>query len=205
MIITIDGPAASGKSTAARELARELRLPVLDTGATYRTVALACLRAGVEPSENSAVAEIARSIDLQMSCDPLDPRVMLGTEDVTDEIRAVRVEEATKTVCQIEAVREILIERQREIAAKLGGSLVAEGRDQGAVVFPEAEHKFILDAEVQTRAIRRGQGEGIIGARDAGDEHRFAELKLPGNAISVDTTDMSLGQVVEELLSHVRA
>ena len=154
MIITIDGPAGSGKSTAARELAKALGIAFLDTGATYRAVTLKALRAGVNLADTDALLAAAKAARIEVNPGELGAQVILDGHDVTAEIRSVEVTENAHYVADNLPVREVLVELQRRLGAALG-SFVTEGRDQGSVVFPQADIKFYLDASPDVRAQRR--------------------------------------------------
>lgn len=216
MIITIDGPAGSGKSSSARKLAAKLGIAYLDTGAMYRAIALAALQQGVSLTDEPALIELARGCDICVDCGPTHTRVTLNGVDVSEEIRTMAVNQATSYVARIGAVRKILVEKQREIGRKLG-SLVTEGRDQGSVVFPDADIKFFLDASIEKRAMRRFQelvadGEEAtyemivdnLRERDGNDQHQWAPLLEPETAMRIDTTQMTIHEVVERLLEEVR-
>ena len=154
MIITIDGPAGSGKSTAARKLAAGLGIAYLDTGAMYRAVALAALQQGVRLEDDDALIQVANRCDIRVDCGPTHTRVTLDGKDVSEAVRSMVVNQATSYVARIPAIRRLLVEKQRAIGRELG-SLVSEGRDQGSVVFPDADIKFFLDAVIEKRAERR--------------------------------------------------
>ncbi len=216
MIITIDGPAGSGKSTAARKLAARLEIPYLDTGAMYRAVALKALREGVDFHDPEALAAVARAARIRLDCGPTHTRVILDGHDVSEAIRMIEITELTNHVAKNQAIREILIEKQREIARELG-SVVTEGRDQGSVVFPEADVKFVLDASVEKRAERRhtelmADGQDVplervlanLNQRDNNDRRQWAPLLEPGRAICIDTTRLTLAAVVDRLYEEVR-
>lgn len=213
MIVTIDGPAGSGKSTAARELARRLGAAYLDTGAMYRAVALRALRRGADLDDAEAMAQQAREASLQLEAPADATRVILDGEDVSTEIRSMRVTQATPYVARVPGVRDALVAKQRQIGAELG-SFVAEGRDQGSTVFPEADVKFFLDATLEKRAQRRyrelcDDGEPVnyeqvledLRQRDGNDRSRWAPLLVPGGAVRIDTTAMDVTQMVD-LLEH---
>lgn len=221
MIITLDGPAGSGKSTAARQLAKALGVAYLDTGATYRAVTLAALRAGVNLEDESALAELAaaQTISLQYQGDRLV--VLLNGEDVSREIRTARITDNAHYIARAASVRALLVQMQRRIGHELdssAGGVVSEGRDQGSVVFPDARFKFYLDAAPHVRARRRhaemtadGQQvayqevlDGIL-RRDGRDLSRaVAPLVRPDGAIAIDTSDQSIEQVTAGLIRHVK-
>lgn len=213
MIVTIDGPAGAGKSSAAVRLADRLGFAFLDTGAMYRAVALAGLRSGRDLTDEAVLADLIEGLTLEM---PIG-QVVLNGEDVTRLIRTPEVTTASMPIAASRVVRERLVDWQRCIA--LGRDIVTEGRDQGTFVFPDAECKFYLTAEPRERAIRRhrellSRGESITveevlamqSERDARDAARtFAPLRRADDAILVETTGLSLAEVVDRLDSLVRA
>jgi cytidylate kinase len=212
MIITIDGPAGAGKSSAARELARRLGFEFLDTGATYRAVTLAALRAGIDVHDASAVSSLLPAITLQMP----PGKVILNDEDITGLIRTAEITAASGPIADNPAVRRRLGELQRQIAA--GRNMVCEGRDQGTVVFPDAGCKFFLVADPVERARRRqremvARGEAVQlpavlqahEARDARDAQRhIAPMKPAADAVILDSTHLTLEQVVNQMEQAVR-
>ncbi len=210
-IIAIDGPAGAGKSTVARQLARRLRYRFLDSGALYRTVTLAALRAGLSPGDEEQVAALARTLDIRLEGGPDDPRVLLGGDDVSAEIRGPAVSNAVSTVAALARVREAMVPLQKGIAAD--GGVVAEGRDIGTVVFPDADVKFYLDADPAERARRRADERGEadvesvrreIVSRDRDDTDRdVAPLCAAADAVRVDTTALTLGEVVARLAAEI--
>ncbi len=215
MIITIDGPAGSGKSTAARKLAAELQIPYLDTGAMYRAVALKAIHESTPLSNPQALADAARRAKIELLCGPTHTRVTLDGTDVSEAIRTMEVNQATPYVSRVPAVRQILVEQQRRIGQQLG-ALVTEGRDQGSVVFPNADIKFLMEASIEKRAERRFHemsADGVettfeqvlenLRTRDGNDQCQWAPLLVPGNAIRIDTTHQSITEVVELLMKHI--
>jgi cytidylate kinase len=211
MIVTIDGPAGSGKSSSAKELARRLGFEFLDTGAMYRAVTLAALRAGISTNDQDAMQKLMDDLALEMP----SGRVILNGEDVTRQIRAGPVTAASGAVADSPVVRRRLGIMQRQIAA--GRNIVSEGRDQGTVIFPDAECKFFLVAEPFERARRRqremdGRGEKVPWdevlqaqeIRDSRDRQRDLAPMVPApDAILLDSTELNLEQVVERMEQHV--
>jgi len=200
MIVAIDGPAGAGKSTVARGVARALGFTYLDSGAMYRCVALAVLERGGEP------ADVARAIEVEVG-----ERVLLDGRDVTEAIRTPEVSEAASRVAADPGVREALVEKQRELLAS--GDWVAEGRDIGTVVAPGAELKVFLSASGEERARRRAAELGadpdtvlaeqaLRDERDRTREHSPLE-PAPG-AVELDTTGLSVDEVVERIAGLVR-
>jgi cytidylate kinase len=205
LIITIDGPAGSGKSTVARELARRLGYRYLNTGAMYRAVGRACLQQGVAFEDHDAVAQAANSIEFTMSADPVLPHLLVNGEDLGDKLFEPEVSQAASKVAAIQGVRAVLVQAQRNIAA--GGDWVAEGRDQGTVVFHDSPCKIFLDASLEVRAQRRakqsaGEDAQALAERDARDAGREVDpLKPATDAVVVDTSDLGMAQVVERCIA----
>ena len=212
MIVTIDGPAGAGKSTAARMLAARLGFDFLDTGAMYRAVTLAGLRAGCDWANQNDVTRLLQTTSLDMP----PGRVLLDGEDVSAFIRTPEVTAASGAVASNAVVRCKLVEWQRQIAA--GGNFVCEGRDQGTVAFPDALCKFFLFADPDERARRRhrellARGETITldailasqKERDARDAARHIAPMVPAaEAILLDSTGLSLDDVVQRMEQEVR-
>lgn len=213
MIVTIDGPAGSGKSTAARGLARRLQFEFLDTGAMYRAVAWQCLQRSIDLRDEPAVAACVHAMQLR-----LEPQhVFVDDRDVTAEIRLPEVSHGSSIVASNPAVRRELAARQREFAQ--GRNIVTEGRDQGTAVFPHAECKFYVTANAEERAARRHrellerheQAEPFddilrqIRERDERDKTRVVDpLRAAVDAIRVDTSGLTPEAVLDRLESLVR-
>ncbi|HNQ23224.1 MAG TPA: (d)CMP kinase [Phycisphaerae bacterium] len=215
MIITIDGSAGSGKSTVARKLAARLGIAYLDTGAMYRAIAWVGLQQGIDFEDSAALLEIARRITLEVDCGPTHTRIRADGQDVSEAVRSLAVSEVTPYVARHAGIRALLVERQRALGRRLG-SLVAEGRDQGSVVFTDADVKFVLDADPKVRAQRRladltADGESVKIAevmenlirRDQDDCVQWAPLLKSGEAIVLDTSHMELAEVVDRLVELV--
>jgi cytidylate kinase len=215
-VIAIDGPTGSGKSTVSRLVAKRLNYAYLDTGAMYRVAALAIKRAGVGLQDEAAIATICNGLDIRFIPRGDAPRVYLGDEDVTEVIREPSMDMLASDASALEAVRKAMTDLQRKIASQ--GPLVAEGRDMGSVVFPDARHKFYLDASLEVRVDRRfkerqSKGEHIsrdeveedLIKRDQQDMSRsIAPLKPADDASIIDTTELTLGQVVEAILKEIK-
>lgn len=217
MIIAIDGPAGSGKSSTAKAVAAQLGFTFLDTGAMYRAVTLKCLRMAVPATDHKALGEIVASMDISFAGVPPEMLVFMDGEDVS---KAIRSDEVTKNVsdyCAPAVVRKQLVEQQHKIAA--GRSVVAEGRDIGTVVFPNADLKFYMDASVEERARRRQRDFlqlGIlksideliadISARDKKDSSRDnSPLCRAKDAELVDTTGMTLDEQIQYVVKKAVA
>lgn len=218
LIVTIDGPAGSGKSTLARQLAKRLGLDFLDTGAMYRGIAAKAIERGINIAEEPYyVVELARNCPLRFDWQTDPPGLIARGVDVSDRLRDPDVTGAVSDVAAIGAVRNVLVENQRAIG-QAHPRLVTEGRDQGSIVFPNADVKFYLDASPTVRAQRRAdqlremgkpvQLEAIrknIIERDRKDSSRSdGPLICPDDAIRIDTSDMALDQVLDLLEQNVR-
>ena len=201
LVIAIDGPAGSGKSTLGRALAGRLGLRTLDTGASYRAVAALAIRRGVALDDLAAVASLASSARLEIS-----DRVMIDDIDVTEEIRSEEVNAAVSVVAANPEVRSALVAWQRRWADEHAGGIV-EGRDIGSVVFPDAPVKLFLTANVEERARRRSEeGQASVERRDRMDSTRAVSphTTAPGATV-VDTTEMPVDEVVDLVLTMVDA
>ncbi|MHC4351824.1 MAG: (d)CMP kinase [Planctomycetota bacterium] len=217
LIVTIDGPAASGKSTVARLLAEKLDASFLDTGAMYRAITLAAMQAGVDLSDQQKLLDIAQTCDFKFSATARKTSVRLNKVDVTDQIRDPEVTTKARHIAGAPNVRAELVRMQRQFAAGQE-RVVTEGRDQGTVAFADADVKFFLTADAAERARRRQvdlkarnnnqsfeQIQRAIEKRDESDENRaVGPLKPADDAIVVDTTELSIDEVVEKLLSLVK-
>ena len=215
-VVTIDGPAGAGKSTTARAVAAQLGILYVDTGALYRAIALKALECGIAPDDLEQLAVAAQQTSLDLAGSPDRPQVWLDGVDVSDRIRTPEVSEMSSRLAALPLVRKWLIGIQRNLRDR--GPLVAEGRDLGTVVFPDAEVKIFLDAKLDTRAARRfdeHQRRGLavrrdevaeeVARRDARDRTRDqSPLTVAADAIVIDTTAMDLDSQIEAVLSAVK-
>jgi cytidylate kinase len=210
LIVTLDGPSGTGKSTVSKEVARKAHLPHLDTGAYYRAATLAALRSDVDLDSPAEVVDAVERAEITEE----DGGIYLDSEDVSDEIRGKAVTEHVSKVSAYPEVRSLLVQRQREWVRRHGGRAVVEGRDIGSVVFPDAELKIYLDADPVVRARRRarqmGQDPDAVIAdlrrRDELDSSREASpLTVPDGAVVVDTSELTFDEVVVRILELVEA
>lgn len=213
MIIAIDGPAGSGKGTIASLVSKKLNLVNIDTGATYRCVALEMIKEKVGLEETDKIIEISKKIDIKLT---EDSRVFLNNEEVTNRIREKDVTKIVSEVSSIEKVRENLVTLQRNMAK--GKNVIMEGRDITTVVFPNADYKFYLDASIDERVKRRtiqNKEKGIemsikeikdnIEKRDYNDMHKkVGALKKTNEQIYIDTSNMTIDEVVNEIINIVK-
>ena len=216
-VICVDGPSGSGKGTLAQRLASHLGFHLLDSGALYRIVGVAALDQGVAWDDEPSVTQIARDLDVSFVTTDLGVRVNYCGKDVTEPVRSVRGGEGASAVAAIPSVRDALLTRQRELAMAPG--LIADGRDMGTVVFPDAPVKIFLEASALARAQRRQsqlqlQGEDVslprlleaIEARDTRDRTRSVSPLVPADdAVIVDSTDLTADAVFERVMTHVVA
>jgi CMP/dCMP kinase len=217
VVIAVDGPAGTGKSSVSRGLAHTLHARYLDTGAMYRIVTLAVLRAGIDPADQAAVADLTASVKLSVGFEPDEDRSFLDGEDVSSEIRGDEVTRTVSAVSSVAEVRTRLVELQRSLAQG-PGSVVVEGRDIGTVVLPNADVKVFLTASAETRARRRNDQNVVAGLpddyegvladvrrRDHLDSTRaVSPLRAASDAVVVDTSEMTESEVIAHLLQLVR-
>lgn len=214
LLITIDGPAGAGKTSVSRTLAERLGYRYIDTGALYRGVAYEVQRQGIDPENDSDLAALCDRLRLAFKLQASEPRLYSGDTDISDQIRTPEISMLASAVSAKPVVREYLHNVQKDIGRQKAA--VFEGRDMGTVVFPEADVKFFLDASSQTRARRRyaeiksksdqslKQVKKDMQRRDRNDSTRsLAPLKPADDAILIDSTDLSIQEVVDSMLSHI--
>ena len=214
--IALDGPAGAGKSTIAKRIAETLHFVYIDTGAMYRTLALACLKQGIDLTDEELVSEAAEQAELDIRYIDGVQHMILGEEDVSDEIRTEAVSKAASDTSKFQRVRCRLVSLQQKLAEKY--NVVMDGRDIGTVVLPNADLKIFMTASVDVRAARRMkeyQEKGIacdlasikedISQRDYNDSHRAnSPLKKAEDAIEIDTSDMSIEEVTQAIADLYR-
>ena len=217
MIIAIDGPAGSGKSTIAKMIARELGFTYIDTGAMYRAVALKIKRLGINPDDPEAVLEVLKNTQIDLKPSEKGVKVFLDGEEVSDKIRTEEIGKIASKIARHKKVREILVQMQRELG-KRAKNAVIEGRDTGTVVFPDADIKFFLTASAEVRAERRYRElkeKGLdvsydkilreVQERDRLDKTRKeSPLKPAEDAIIIDTSDKDINQVFRHLIEIIK-
>ncbi len=214
--IALDGPSGSGKSTVAKRISQELDILYLDTGAMYRAVALEALKRGVDTFNESGISEFIDNIDLEIKYMDGTQHTFLDGEDVSEKIREPQVSMAASNVSSLKCVRLKMVDMQRKIAAN--SSCVLDGRDIGSFVLPNADYKFFVTASVDVRADRRYKELSLKGhkvdfdelkaeieQRDYNDRNRdFAPLIQAEDAVLIDTSFMTVSQVVGKILSYIK-
>lgn len=222
-VVAVDGPAGSGKSSVCRGVAARLGYRYLDTGAMYRAMTWAVLQAGIDPSNDAAVAEFAGAPTIVSGSDPQSPTIEVDGTDVSDPIRTPEVTGAVSAVSAVPAVRHRLVALQRghaEAAEREGAGIIVEGRDIGSVVLPAADLKVFLTADPGVRALRRAREEtgadsvgeqslnetgAALSRRDAFDASRAASpMTQAPDAVVVDTTELTLDQVIDHVCALIR-
>jgi len=218
MIIAIDGPSGAGKSTLGKKLAKELGLLYLDTGAMYRAVAVAALNKDVDFVDHEGLTQIANDARIELVGEPDFLHIFLDGVDITSEIRTLEVAQAASIVSTISGVRRLMVDHQRQIGNSAANGCVLEGRDIGSVVFPNANFKFFLTAKPEARARRRyeeDKSKGLtstyeqtlaeINQRDQRDVSRTdSPLVIADDAIVIDTSELDLREVFEQMIAVVR-
>lgn len=216
LLVAVDGPSGTGKSTMCRALAKRLGAKYVDTGAMYRVATLAVLRAGVDPADTAKVIAATADLPLEVSDDPDSKQVLLAGEDVRDEIRGPEVTQHVSAVAAIPEVRVNLVELQRKLAREAGRAIV-EGRDIGTVVLPDAPAKVFMTASAEVRAKRRYDQDIAAGREadfdavladvqrrdDADSSRNESPLRPADDAVLVDTSDMSPDEVLKALTEIV--
>lgn len=219
MIIAIDGPSGAGKSTLGKMLAKKLNSLYLDTGAMYRAVGLAVLRAGIDVDDKEKVIETAENSDIELVGESDNLQVLLNGNDVSKEIRTNDVSQIASIISGISEVRKNLVERQRNLGENSKNGAVLDGRDIGTVVFPNADIKFFLTAKPEARAKRRFEedlekGRAVsfektleeINQRDERDVIREdSPLKIAEDAVVIDTSEMNETEVYEKMLGEIKS
>jgi len=220
MIIAIDGPAGSGKSSVAREVARRLGYHYLDTGAMYRALAFVALERGIDLGDENSLADLASANPVtfeHVADEPLPSKVLIGGRDVTQDIRMPRVDDAVSPVARLKHVRRVMVGQQRELTKD--EDIVVEGRDIGTVVFPNAGLKVFLTASPEERARRRAEQHAAAGSpvdeagvhdailrRDAADSSRaHSPLVAAPDAVCVDTTGLTFDEAVDRVVALAAA
>ncbi|GAA5497141.1 cytidylate kinase [Rubritalea halochordaticola] len=203
--IAIDGPAASGKSTVAKTLAKRLGLIMVNTGAMYRAVAWATIQKGVDPADSEAVIKMLGEVEFSCGVSDNLSTILVDGVDPGDALRQDAVNQRVSKVAAIPEVRELLVQRQRDYLEL--GSVVMEGRDIGSVVFPDTPFKIYIDASEEVRRQRRA-AEGIVdelGKRDEEDSKRkTAPLVVAEGAVKIDSSELSIEQVIERVLEILK-
>jgi cytidylate kinase len=214
LVIAIDGPSGSGKSSVSRAVATELGLDYLDTGSMYRAMTWFIQDLGVDVNDSEAVATAAKAEVIQPSIDPSEPGIRVAGRDVSVEIRGPEVTQGVSAVSAVPAVRELMVTLQRDIAANSKSGIVVEGRDICAVVLPEAPVRLFITADPEARANRRAKENGAeviatksdLEKRDLADSTRaVSPLEVAPGARVIDTTYMELSEVIAQVVDIARA
>jgi len=216
-LVAIDGPAGSGKSTVAMKTAKELGFLYIDTGAMYRALTLAAIKKGVDLEDEKALLNLSENTSIELKDSGGALKVYLDQKDVSEDIRTMEVTTKVKHLASVKDVRENMVRIQRKLGASSAGA-VLEGRDIGTVVFPEAAHKFYLDADFETRVTRRfnelrerditaslGAVKEDLRRRDSSDmKRKVGALKKADDAVVIDTTNMAVDEVVRHILDTIK-
>ncbi len=205
-VIAIDGPAASGKSSVARELAKRLGFVYVNSGAMYRAVTWHVLNRAVDPADLAAVAQLLEDSELECDLDQNESRILIDGNDPAEHLRDVRVNSGVSLVSSVPRVRELLVAKMRAYA--VGHDVVMEGRDIGSIVFPDTPFKFYIDASPEIRSQRRAaQGQtDQIAARDHADSSRQdSPLTVANDAEVIDSSHLSIEGVVDQIVARLRS
>ena len=215
-IIAIDGPAASGKSTTAKELAKRLEYVYIDTGAMYRACGLIAERLGIELNDEQEIVKMMQNINIEIKYEPTGNRIYSNGEEITSDIRATHVGKLASDISALGVVREEMTKLQRQLGES--GGIVMDGRDIGTVVFPHADYKFFMDADLDVRANRRWNEEKLRGSlkdlasvkeelriRDFNDSQReIAPLKKAEDAVEIDSSSLSISEQVLLIEQYIK-
>jgi len=212
LIIAVDGPSGSGKSSVSRAVAKKLGLAYLDTGAMYRAITWWVQEKGIDPIDGDMVFDVAKAAKLRPSTNPDNPSFFVGETEVTEAIRGEKVTAAVSAVSAVAEVRTLLVKMQREIVAAAENGIVVEGRDIGSVVLPEATIKLYFTADPKARAQRRAAENGddisstqvkLVQRDQADSSRKVSPLEMAADAVLVDTTELNLSEVIDHVLELV--
>lgn len=213
LIIAIDGPSGSGKSSVSRAVAKQLGLSYLDTGAMYRAMTWWVLEKGIDPIDGEMVFDVAKVAKIIPGTDPSNPTIHVGDVDVSGPIRGDLVTGAVSAVSAVPEVRGLLVELQREISKDAPKGIVVEGRDIGSVVLPDASLKLYITANPEARAVRRAAENGqdvsatqekLVKRDQADSTRKVSPLEMAADAMLLDTTHMNLDEVVDHVLDLIK-
>ena len=205
-VVAIDGPAASGKSSVAQQLAKRLGFVYVNSGAMYRAITWHVLDRGIAPGDSAAITQLAETARLDCDLDNDESRILIDGIDATEHFRDVRVNEGISLVSSVPRVRELLVAKMRAYAAE--NDVVMEGRDIGSVVFPATPFKFYIDASPEIRSRRRaaqGQADQIAARDHADSSRRDSPLTIAPDAVVIDSSELSIEAVVNEILERLKA